>query len=114
MHELGIATAALEQALEQATLAGARHVARIGLRVGVLSGVDPDALQFAFEAILPGTAADGAAIDIEAVAAVARCAECRADFPAPPDCFCTCPFCGRVSTTFTQGRELELTRLEVL
>lgn len=114
MHELGIATAALDQALEQARLAGARHVARIGLRVGVLSGVDPDALRFAFEAILPGTAADGAAVDIDPVAAVAHCPDCQRDFAAATDYFCECPACGRVSTTFKQGRELELTRLEIL
>jgi len=113
MHELGIATAALEQALEQARLAGAHQVARIGLRVGVLSGVDADALQFAFEAILPGTAADGAVIEIDPVAAVAHCPDCGRDFAAASDYICECPACGRPSTDFKQGRELELIRLEI-
>ena len=113
MHELGIATAALEQALAQARLAGAQQVLRIGLRVGVLSGVNADALQFAFEAILPGTAADGAVIEIESVTAVAHCAGCGRDFIADPDDLGACPVCARPSTDFKQGRELELTRLEV-
>ncbi len=113
MHELGIATAALEQVLAQARQAGAHQVARIGLRVGTLSGVDADALQFAFEAILPGTAADGAIIEIDPVAAVAHCPDCQRDFAAPDDYFCACPRCGRISTTLKQGRELELTRLEI-
>jgi hydrogenase nickel incorporation protein HypA/HybF len=113
MHELGIATAALEQALAQARLAGAQQVLRISLRVGVLSGVNADALQFAFEAILPGTAADGAVIEIESVTAVAHCAGCGRDFIADPDDLGTCPCCAQPSTDFKQGRELELTRLEV-
>ena len=113
MHELGIATAALEQALEQARLAGAHQVARIALRVGVLSGVNADALQFAFEAILPGTPAAGAVIEIDPVAAVAHCPGCDRDFAANTDYICECPGCGRASTDFKQGRELELTRLEI-
>ena len=113
MHELGIASAALEQALAQARLAGAQQVLRIGLRVGVLSGVNADALQFAFESILPGTAADGAVIEIEAVAAVAHCAGCARDFAAEADDFGACPVCAQPSIDFKQGRELELTRLEV-
>jgi hydrogenase nickel incorporation protein HypA/HybF len=114
MHELGIAQAALEQALEQARQADARQIARIGLRVGVLSGVDPDALQFAFEAILAGTPADGAVIEIASVAAIAHCAPCGRDFTAEADPVCECPVCGQPSVDFKQGRELELTRLEVL
>lgn len=114
MHELGIATAALEQALAQAQQAGAYQIARIGLRVGTLSGVDPDALQFAFEAILPGTPADGAVIEIDSVAAVAYCSRCRRNFTADTEHLCECPVCGHPSTDFKQGRELELTRLEIL
>jgi hydrogenase nickel incorporation protein HypA/HybF len=114
MHELGIATAALEQALEQARQAGARQVARIGLRVGALSGVDADALQFALAALLPGTAAEGAIIEIDPVAAIAVCAGCAQEFAAGTDFICECPGCGQPSTNFTQGRELELIRLEIL
>jgi hydrogenase nickel incorporation protein HypA/HybF len=114
MHELGIATAALEQVLTRARQAGAHRVTRIGLRIGALSGVNPDALQFAFTAILPGTAADGAAIAIDRVPVVAHCAACQADFSPDEDDLCLCPRCGRPSTAFKQGRELELSRLEIL
>ena len=113
MHELSIATAALEQALDQARCAGASRVARIVLRVGLVSGVDAEALQFAFTAILPGTAAEGAALEIEAVAAVANCPVCACDFSPGTSFLFECPGCGRVSTEIKQGRELELTRLEV-
>lgn len=113
MHELGIAYAALDQALQQARLAGGQHVARIGLRVGVLSGVDPDALQFAFEAILPGTPADGAVIEIDPIAAVAFCSACNQEFTTDVAHLCECPTCGRPTADFRKGRELELTRLEI-
>jgi hydrogenase nickel incorporation protein HypA/HybF len=113
MHELGIAAAALQQTLEQAASAGASRVARIVLRVGVFSGVDPEALRFAFAAILPGTAAEGAVVEIDPVAAVAHCAGCQRDFSPDADRLFECPVCGRIGAAITQGRELELTRLEV-
>jgi hydrogenase nickel incorporation protein HypA/HybF len=113
MHELGIAEAALRVALEEARIAGAARVARIVLRVGAFSGVDAEALRFAFVAILPGTAAEGAALEIEPVAAVACCPDCQCDFSPGEDFLFECPGCGRISTAIKQGRELELTRLEV-
>jgi hydrogenase nickel incorporation protein HypA/HybF len=113
MHELGIAQAALQQTLEQARRAGATRVARIVLRVGALSGVDGEALRFAFTSILPGTAADGAALEIEPVPAVARCPDCQREFNPDADFIFTCPSCQRLCTALTQGRELELTRLEI-
>lgn len=113
MHELSIATAALQQALEETRRAGASRVTRMVLRVGTYSGVDVEALRFALTAIQPGTAAAGAALDIDTVAAVARCPDCAREFSPGADFLCACPDCGRISTTLLQGRELELTRLEV-
>ncbi len=113
VHELSIATSALQQTLEAAHEAGASRVARIVLRVGAISGVEVEALRFAFSAILPGTAAEGAELEICPVAARAHCASCQADFAPGSDLLFECPTCGRLSATITQGRELELTRLEI-
>ena len=113
MHELGVAESALELALAQARQAGATRVLRIVIRVGALSGVDPEALQFAFTAILPGTAAEGAALQIDPVAAVAYCPACQKDFSPDTDHFFECPTCGQLCATIRQGRELDLVRLEL-
>jgi hydrogenase nickel incorporation protein HypA/HybF len=113
MHELGIAESALGVALEQARQAGATRVLRIVVRVGALSGVDPEALQFAFSAVLPGTAAEGAAVQIDAVPVVAYCPDCQRDFQPDAHLFLECPTCGRVCRTIKQGRELDLMQLEL-
>lgn len=113
MHELGIAESALELALNHAKSAGATRVERIVLRVGALAGVDIDALQFAFEAILPGSPAEGANLRIETVPAVAFCPACQADFTPDNEFFLACPRCGQPSTDLKQGRELDLVRLEL-
>jgi hydrogenase nickel incorporation protein HypA/HybF len=59
---------ALELACDEAQRAGAVGVRRVVLRVGAASGVVLDALRFAFDALSPGTLADGAALEIEEVA----------------------------------------------
>jgi len=114
MHELGIAESALQVALDRARNEGAARVRRMVIRVGALSGVDPEALQFAFTAILPGTAAEGATVQIDPVAAVAYCPGCQQDFTTDTDHFFECPKCGRLCAIIKQGRELDLVRLELL
>ena len=76
MHELSIMQSALSLALNQAQQAGAARVHMIRLRIGALSGVVPDALEFAFEALTPGTMAEGARLAVEHVPARFWCAAC--------------------------------------
>ena len=74
---------ALDQVLREARRAGAVRVHQIRLRVGVLSGVVPEALQFAFEALTAGTPAEGAILAIDDVPARFWCAPADANLPRP-------------------------------
>jgi hydrogenase nickel incorporation protein HypA/HybF len=65
MHEAGLIQSALDLAADHARRAGAGTIRRVVLRVGAFSGVEPDALRFAFEALAPGTPAAGAALELE-------------------------------------------------
>ncbi len=112
MHELSIMDSALNMALDQAQKAGAARVQVIRLRIGVLSGVVPDALQFAFEALAPGTMAAGAALDIEHVPARFWCAACTREFQSD-HYFGECPRCHRPSGDLRAGREMELASMEI-
>ncbi len=114
MHELGLADAALQLAFDEARKANASRVARIVIRVGALSGVDPEALRFALEVLAKGTSADGAAMEIEPVEAIAHCNQCQREFPAELASLFECPQCGRSSCDLKEGRELHLVRLELI
>lgn len=103
---------ALEQALAKAREAGARQVHEIHLRVGALSGVVPDALQMAFEALRMGTPAEGAVLKIEEVPARYWCVVCDREF-ASDKMFAECPTCRCVSGELRVGRELELASMEI-
>src|SRR5512140_321330 len=106
MHELSIMESALNLALGQARESRASRVHVLRLRIGALSGVVPDALQFAFEALTPGTPAEGAQLIIENVPARFWCETCRREFEAA-DLFAECPGCSRPSGELRAGREME-------
>jgi hydrogenase nickel incorporation protein HypA/HybF len=113
MHEFGIMESALASVLSQARAHGGKQVVRVGLRVGALAGVEPEALRMAFEALAKGTSADGAVLDIESVPARGRCEDCDAEFDVGTDFIFSCPKCGRVSGELSQGRELDLVRIDL-
>jgi hydrogenase nickel incorporation protein HypA/HybF len=112
MHELSIMQSALSLAFEQARLAGADRVHAIHLRIGALSGVVPEALEFAFEALAPGTVAEGARLAVENVPARFWCRRCAREFQAD-DLLAVCPDCQEASGEIRAGRELELASLEI-
>jgi hydrogenase nickel incorporation protein HypA/HybF len=112
MHEIGLMQQAMELALECAARNGGRRIHRITLRVGAFSGVVPEALAFAFDAVAHGTIAEGARLDLECVPAVCFCASCGQEFE-PPDVIFDCPRCRQPSAELRRGRELELASLEV-
>ena len=112
MHELSIMQSALSLALDQARKAGASRVHTIRLRIGALSGVVPDALEFAFEALAPGTLAEGAKLAVEHVPARFWCAPCSQEFQSD-DLFAECPGCHTPSGELRAGREMELASLEI-
>ena len=113
MHEVGIMESAISAALKQARERGAGRVHRIVIRVGTLSGVEPDALRFAFDIAANGTPADGAILVIETVPARAWCAGCGLEFEAASGFIFACPRCSRLSGELRRGRELELSQVEM-
>lgn len=109
MHELSLMTNLLDAA---AATAGGAPVCALRVRVGPLSGVVVDALRFAFEALSPGTPAEGARLDIEETAPRFHCPRCGADYATPVGSY-DCPSCGSAGGELRGGNELELVSIEV-
>ncbi|MBV7697822.1 hydrogenase maturation nickel metallochaperone HypA [Streptomyces sp. TRM70350] len=112
MHELSIATAIIERAGELARADGTDAVAAVTVRVGELSGVVPEALDFAFEVARAGTALADAKLVVESVPAHAWCEPCAEEFAVGMPPFFWCPGCDRPSTALRSGRELEITDIQ--
>jgi hydrogenase nickel incorporation protein HypA/HybF len=102
---------AMRIVLDHAAKADARRVRSIRMRVGEISGVAPDALEFAFHVVSRETPAEGARLDIDTVAVECRCPTCRRDY-RPPGPFYGCPFCG-TSGDIRRGKEFQIVAIEV-
>ena len=112
MHELGLAQETLDIVLATAKREGAQRVVSIRLRIGDWSGVVPEAMQFALETIVEGTAAAGARIELIRVPPACRCAACDTRYEVS-DYDYACPVCGAINYDVEQGKEMELLALEV-
>ncbi len=112
MHEASIVEALLQAAREEMDRAGGRRILRIEVTVGNLSGVNVDALRFAFEMLAPGTPAAGAELALVETRAVCSCRACGKESPLE-DPFGACPACGSVDVRVRGGDELLLSSLEV-
>ncbi|MEI7769428.1 MAG: hydrogenase maturation nickel metallochaperone HypA [Chloroflexales bacterium] len=113
MHELSIAMNLVEVAESAARKAGATKVTALYLRIGALSAVVPDALRFSFEIAADGTILAGASLEIEELPVRVFCEHCAAEADLPNPQIFRCPTCQRPTGHMVQGRELELTSLEV-
>jgi hydrogenase nickel incorporation protein HypA/HybF len=108
MHELAITRNIVAIVGEAAQ---GRRVRRVIVEIGRLSGVMPDAVSFCFDAVTPGTALDGAELDIHEIEARARCLDCATEF-AVVDFVAAC-VCGSRRTMLTAGEELNVKAMEV-
>lgn len=112
MHELSIATALLDGVREEMARRPSAQLHKIGVRVGELSAVDPDALRFAFEVLTRDSELPGVQLEIENCPRRHRCASCGLEFIVR-DYDWQCPRCACLDTRCIAGEELELAFLEV-
>ena len=109
MHELSLMSNLLDHAVAAAEGAPIRA---LRVRVGPLSGIVVDSLRFAFEALSPGTPAEGARFDVEETAPRLHCPRCGADYETPVGTY-QCPNCGASDGELRGGNELDLVSIEV-
>jgi hydrogenase nickel incorporation protein HypA/HybF len=113
MHELSIAYNLVEIAERAAQQAEVAHVLAVHLRLGELSGVEIDPLLFGYDVATQGTRLEGSLLKIERIPIVAYCPTCDVEVNIPSLQLFQCPICGTPTGDIRQGRELELTYLEV-
>lgn len=117
MHELSLARSIGEIAvatLREQPQRESLRVGRIRVKVGELSGVEPDALTFCFEVVRgEWVEAEGAALDIERCPARVICSRCGVEEDFTID-VPHCRVCGGPYRGVTGGRELEVFGVELV
>jgi hydrogenase nickel incorporation protein HypA/HybF len=113
VHELSIAQSLVEACEDAATRAGAVAVRSVTLRIGELSGVVPDALQFAFEVARADTLLDQAVLHVAEVPISVHCVPCDVVTTVGRFDGFLCGQCEQPCPEILSGRELEIVRIEI-
>jgi hydrogenase nickel incorporation protein HypA/HybF len=114
MHELSIAMSMVEMAAEEAARHGAERVDALYLKLGRLSGVVKDALLFSWEIACEGTPVQGARLVIEEMPIVVHCPTCDEDKTLEAINAIFCPVCDTPTPDIRQGKEMEVTAMEIV
>lgn len=112
MHEIGIASSILDCVAAEARRHPGARVLGIGVRIGALSNVDKDALDFAFEALTRNTDLENLKLEIEWRTWRQKCLACAAEYDVQ-NMDVTCPKCRAVHSTCIGGTELDIAYLEL-
>ena len=112
MHEMSVVAGVIDAVTPSAEQAGAERVLAITLRIGDMTEVVDEALEFAFEALTEGMICEGAELVVHKIHPRSICFECGNEFDH--DRFHrSCPACGSFETRITAGKELEIESIEV-
>lgn len=112
MHEMGITAGILASIEEAAREQGATRINEVRIKIGDLTDIEEFALQFAWEALTPGTMAEGAELKVEHVPGRAKCTMCGEEYghdKYDP----TCPKCGNFIVETLSGRELLIDTIDI-
>lgn len=92
MHEAGIAQEVIDVCTTQLRAHGGTRATTVGVRIGALASVDPDALRFSFDCLKLDTPLESATLRIEWRSRFGcACEQAPLDPGAPA---ATCPVCG--------------------
>lgn len=112
MHEMAVCNELLAQVRSNAVQHGARSVGDITVRIGALSGVEPELLERAFSIARAGDYTADARLVIETVGVRIRCRVCGNENEAAANRL-LCRKCGGYAVDLVGGDELLLARIEL-
>jgi hydrogenase nickel incorporation protein HypA/HybF len=112
MHELSIAMSIVEMAEEEAQRRGVQ-INAVHVKLGALAGVVKEALLSSYDMASEGTSLQGSCLILEEVPVVVLCPTCQAQRTLGSVQWFCCPECGTPTCEVVQGKELEVTALEI-
>lgn len=110
MHEYSIVQALLNKVEAECASRGATSVHRLSVRIGELSGIEPDLLATAWETFREDSICRGAPLEIRRVPAAWACPRCGA--PIVKGQRLQCPLC-EIPAKLAGGDEIILEQIEM-
>ncbi|MGA2667884.1 MAG: hydrogenase maturation nickel metallochaperone HypA [Ignavibacteria bacterium] len=112
MHELSIAQDILDIVFTNVPPDDYEDVTKIKVKIGEISGVIPESLEFCFNAISAETQLSNAVLVIEKIPFILKCNSCDKTSTNEMG-IRICPDCSGSDTTVISGTELEVTEVEL-
>ncbi|HLO57392.1 MAG TPA: hydrogenase maturation nickel metallochaperone HypA [Bacteroidales bacterium] len=111
MHEFSLVENIIEIVTETAERNGLTTVESVELEVGAASGVIREAMEFAWEAAVKGSAFERTRLIIKEIPLIVSCSVCGKEY-SPVEIYESCPGCGDVSPKVLSGKELRVAAIE--
>jgi hydrogenase nickel incorporation protein HypA/HybF len=112
MHELSLAESTVDRITEIMRAEKAETLLSVDIEIGAMSGVEPDAFEFAIPVVAEGTVLEKADIRIKSVPVKILCNTCgQKSCPGVP--FLECAECGSPDVDIIEGRDFMITSMEV-
>lgn len=112
MHELPVTKSIVNISCEEAEKHKVHKVKEIRIKIGELTGLVPDSIQYYFDIISKGTKVEGALLDIEKLPIKILCNSCGNNFKASKHDF-QCTRCSSRDIKIEGGNEFYIESLEV-
>ena len=112
MHEMSLCEGIREIVEDQARRHAAERISRVRLEIGRFSGVEKEALAFAFEVVMRGSVAEGAVLEMIDLPGKAMCYDC-VETVVIENRLDPCPNCGGGKLMPVSGDEMRIKDLEV-
>lgn len=112
MHEMSLCEGILQVIEAEVQKQQFTEVKQVVLDIGVLSGVEIPALEFAFEVVMRGSVAENSILKINKIEAQALCLSCLETVTIKQR-FDACPNCESYQLQVSSGNEMKIKELEV-
>ncbi len=112
MHEYSIVGSLIDACEENAKANVATKVTKVVVKIGVMSGVEPELLKTAFDTFKEQTICDGAEFIMNIQPVVIKCNSCLNESILKKLEY-SCPICKSIELDITDGEDMYLMQLEL-
>jgi hydrogenase nickel incorporation protein HypA/HybF len=111
MHEFSIIFNIVDIAIGSADQNGLKSVSSVEVEIGKASGIEPSAMEFAWESARKDTILENARLVMHFIPLCLQCRTCGMQYE-PEDMYNPCPACGDINARILTGKELRVVAIE--
>jgi hydrogenase nickel incorporation protein HypA/HybF len=111
MHEFSIINNIVDIAIVSADQNGLKDVTCVEIEVGKASGIEPSAMEFAWESARKNTILENARLVMHFIPLCLQCRTCGMQYE-PEEIYQPCPKCGEINARMISGKELRVVAIE--